>query len=90
MRTHFEIIKTAGGPHAVAAAIHESVGGELATLQSRVRGWSLQGSIPAEYWPMIEERGFATLKELANAQEARKLPDVAAARLESTDSQDAA
>lgn len=80
MRTHSKIIKDANGPHAVAAAIHERVGGELPTLQSRVRGWSLQGSIPSEYWPTVVDLGFATLDELASAHEARKLPAAAASR----------
>lgn len=80
MRTHFEIIKAAGGPHALASALHERVGGELPTLQSRVRGWSLQGSIPSEYWPTIVDLRVATLEELAAAHEAKKLPGAAAAR----------
>ena len=80
MKTHHEIIKSAGGPHALAERVHERAGGELATVQSRVRGWSMQSSIPGEYWPLMVELGVATLGDLAAAAEARKLPDVAASR----------
>lgn len=80
MRSHFTILKDAGGPHAVAQLISEKSGEALATVQSRVRGWSLSDSIPGEYWPVLEDLKVAALAELAGAAEARKLPDIAAQR----------
>lgn len=75
------ILTKEGGPHAVALRIAGRIGeADLARVQSRVRGWSLQGSIPNKYWRLLDELGIATLDELASAAEARKLPDAAARR----------
>lgn len=46
----------------------------------QVRDWRLRGSIPAEHWARLTDLGFATLDELAQAAEARKFPEAAAAR----------
>lgn len=81
MRTHSQIIGE-DGPHALARKLHVRLGGELSTVQSRVRGWALQGSIPSEYWPTLVDLGLATLDELSAAQEARKLPGAVAARVQ--------
>jgi hypothetical protein len=80
MRTHASIIKDAGGPHAVGRRIAELTGDDLEKLQSRVRGWSLQDSVPGEYWPTFEAEGWATVQELSHAAERKRLPALAAAR----------
>jgi len=74
MRTHADIIKDAGGPHAIAAKLEAHDHAPLATLQSRVRAWSLKdGSIPGEYWALLEQLEIATIRELAEAAHSRRL-----------------
>lgn len=72
MRTHHQIIKDANGPHALARLIEPFVEGEQSVLESRCRGWSLNNSIPGEYWPLLASLGVASLDELAHAAAARK------------------
>jgi hypothetical protein len=60
------------GAHAVAALLHERIGGELPTIQSRVRGWVLQDSIPGEYWQVLVDLDVGSLDEFAAAAEARR------------------
>lgn len=80
MRSHHVILKDANGPHAVAQLLADKSGEPLSTVQSRVRGWSLQDSIPGEYWPILSDLGIASLEELAGAAEAKKLPELSAQR----------
>ena len=72
MRSHTDIIKDAGGPHAVARLLAEKIETDLPTLESRVRGWNLSKSIPGEYWPLLEALGVASLSEFAVAAASRK------------------
>lgn len=41
-------------------------------MQKRVRAWAVTGSIPGEYWSLLERLGLATVEELAAAAAARK------------------
>lgn len=77
MRTHNDIIDEAGGPTKFAALI--SAEGALVE-PNLVFAWKRESSIPAAYWPRIVRANCATLDELAHAAEARKFPDLAAAR----------
>lgn len=70
MRTHAEILDT--GPHAIARLIQPHVDADEITLQKRVRAWAVTGSIPGEYWALLERVGVATVDELARAAAARK------------------
>lgn len=72
MRTHAQIIIDADGPHAVARLIGPHVEAEAVTLQKRVRAWAVTGSIPGEYWALIERLGLATVAELAADAASRK------------------
>lgn len=65
MRTHQQIIVDANGPTAVAKAIGADVG--------LVKQWRRLDSVPAPYWNVLADRGIATLEELAEAAEARRL-----------------
>lgn len=69
MRTHEQIILDAGGYQATAAKID----GNDATLPGRVRFWLRRKSIPADHWNAVVTAGLATLQELADAAEARRL-----------------
>ena len=69
MRTHEQIIADAGGYQAAAAKIRPND----ATLVGRVRFWLRRKSIPADQWNAVVAAGLATLKELADAAEARRL-----------------
>lgn len=73
MRTHTQIIKDAGGPHAVASALAPFDQASLTTLQTRVRAWPINGSIPGDYWALFARLGFATVEELADAADARRV-----------------
>ena len=75
------MIRESGGAHAVGRLLAEMTGEPLKTVQSRVRGWVLENSIPGEYWATVCSLGVASLNELASAAEARKLPEIAAQRL---------
>jgi hypothetical protein len=75
MRSHSSIIKDAGGP----TVLHRTLGLEDEKLHA-VRSWFQRDSIPPEYWPTMVDHGLATLDELALAAEAKRLPEVAAAR----------
>lgn len=72
MRSHAQIIKDASGPHAVARLILPHVTATEITLQKRVRAWSVTGSIPGEYWPLLQRLGLATMDELGHDAAARK------------------
>ena len=80
MRTHQQVITEAGGAHVVALLINESVVGEAELLRKRVWAWFRGDSIPGEYWALMADKGLATVIELAEAAEAKKLPAVAAGR----------
>lgn len=67
MRTHEQIIADAGGYQAAAAKIRP----DDAVLVGRVRFWMRRKSIPADQWNAVVNAGLATLKELADAAEAR-------------------
>lgn len=72
MRSHAQIITDAGGPHSVARLILPHVVAAEVTLQKRVRAWSVTGSIPGEYWPLLQRLGMATMDELGHDAAARK------------------
>ena len=72
MRSHSQIIDDAAGPHAVARVVHPHVEADEVTVQTRVRAWAITGSIPGEYWTLLERLGLATVAELAAAAAARK------------------
>lgn len=73
MRSHSAIITDAEGP----TAFHRKL--ELGEHQIHaVRSWYQRDSIPPEHWRRISELGLATLEELAEAAEAKKLSDDAA------------
>jgi hypothetical protein len=80
MRTHQEVISEAGGAHVLAQLIAENVSGEVELLRKRVWAWVRSDSIPGEYWALLADKGVATVNELAEAAEAKKLPAVAAVR----------
>ncbi len=61
MRTHFEIIRDAGGFEAVARRLG------LEAKRLTVRSWAVRNSIPGAYWQAFAEAGLATLSELAAA-----------------------
>lgn len=68
MRTHGQIISDAAGPAAVAKRISVRPG--------TVKQWRRLDSIPAAHWNAIVAAKLATLKELADAAEARRIrPD---------------
>lgn len=67
MRTHSQIIHDAGGPMAIKRRLSLS-----ATIHT-IRSWAARNSIPAEYWSSVATAKLATLKELADAAEARRL-----------------
>jgi len=80
MRTHADIInqtqdqaESRKGAHALARLLHAQVGGNLVTLQTRVRGWRVQDSIPGEYWATLERLGVAQVTELAEYAERRRV-----------------
>lgn len=64
MRSHADILN-ANGCHAIAQVIEPHVEGDLVTVQKRVRGWAVTGSIPGEYWALLDRLGFASIDELA-------------------------
>lgn len=70
MRTHTQIIMSAGDGPAFAKAI--------GAPYNRVRQWIPTDSIPAPYWSAVVEAGLATLEELATAA-ARRRPETQAA-----------
>lgn len=79
MRTHADIIAK-DGPHSLARLIQPHVDADEVTVQKRVRAWAVTGSIPGEYWALLERLGVATVAELAQAAALRKgvsLPDAA-------------
>ena len=65
MKTFTHIIEAAGGSTALARAIRED--------PNTVHAWKRGKSIPAPYWNAVVAAGLATLKELADAAEARRL-----------------
>lgn len=71
MRTHGQIIKEAGGVSAVAGAVRVS--------PNTVKQWARLSSIPAPYWRVIADHGFATLDELADDAAAKARASVAPA-----------
>lgn len=71
MRTHAEIVAAAGKPEEVALRRGVSV--------HTVRSWIQRDSIPADHWAAFAREGHATLDELADAAEARRRSDEAAA-----------
>lgn len=74
MRAHREIIESAGGDHAVAAALGSASG----VNASRVRFWRRRNSIPAEWWASLARAGVATLEELAAGAAKRRAPEQSA------------
>lgn len=72
MRSHAQIIADAGGPHAVARLVLPHVQATEVTLQKRVRAWTVTGSIPGEYWPLLQRLGAATMDELGHDAAFRK------------------
>jgi len=79
MRDHATIIREAGGPAKVARGLHDRLGGSIAGLQYRVRGWVQQSSIPGEYWGLLSDLGVASLDELATAAARRRFGDAGVA-----------
>lgn len=71
MRTHSDIIGQAGA-HAIARLITPHVDADEVTVQKRVRAWAVTGSIPGEYWPLLERLGIAPMDELAADAASRK------------------
>jgi hypothetical protein len=65
MRTHQQIIADADGPTAMARKIGLQNAGS-------VYQWKRNDSIPAGYWAAIADAHIATLKELAEAADARR------------------
>ncbi|MBD3833816.1 MAG: hypothetical protein IE910_10780 [Brevundimonas sp.] len=65
MRTFSQIIKDSGGATALARRIGED--------PNTIHAWKRGTSIPAAHWNAIVAVGLATLKELADAAEARRL-----------------
>lgn len=59
MRTHNDIIASAGGPSRLARSLKAPPG--------RAHQWKRLDSIPPRYWPAIAARGLASLEELAAA-----------------------
>lgn len=80
MRDHVQIITDAGGPAKLAPLIVPDLGGDAELVRKRVWAWFNSRSIPGEYWPLLSDKGVATVEELAAAAEAKKLPEVAALR----------
>jgi hypothetical protein len=66
MRTHSQIISDAGGPMALKRRLCLT-----ATIHT-IRSWAARNSIPAEYWNAVSGAKIASLKELADAAEARR------------------
>lgn len=64
MRTHSDIIESAGGYKKLAKAI--------GLPAERTRFWVLRSSIPADQWKALSEAKIATLDELATAALARR------------------
>lgn len=79
MRTHRQIIDDANGATAVAKLVMPRLPAgrwpSVAALANTVQAWKRQdngaGSIPAEYWQVLDDLGVATLEELAAAKAAR-------------------
>lgn len=65
MRTFSHIIKDAGGATALARKIGED--------PNTVHAWKRGKSIPAAHWNAVVAAKLATLKELADAAEARRI-----------------
>lgn len=84
MRTHIQIITDATGPHGLAQIIAPIIGGDPEVVRKRVWAWNKAESIPGEYWALLERSGVATVAELSEAAEARKLPSIAEARAKRT------
>tara|TARA_R110002051_G_scaffold316556_2_gene396336 strand:+ start:7091 stop:7333 length:243 start_codon:yes stop_codon:yes gene_type:complete len=68
MRTHHAIIVEAGGYQAAAAKIDPTD----TALPGRIRFWMRRDSIPADQWNAVVGAGLSTLKELADAAEAKR------------------
>lgn len=64
MRTHSDIVASAGKPEEVALRRGVSV--------HTVRSWIHRKSIPAEHWAGFAADGHATLDELAEAAASRR------------------
>jgi len=75
MRTHPQIISDLGGPLKVAGLVHADIGGDFEVVRKRVHAWNASGSIPGEYWTLLERSGAVSVAELAKAAERRKFPD---------------
>lgn len=71
-RTHIDIIREAGGPHAMARLLHQHVDADESSMQKRVRQWNITGSIPGEYWALLESLSLADTAELAASAAERK------------------
>lgn len=71
MRTHGQIVREAGTDSEIAD--------KLGAKQHQVRDWRLRDFIPAERWSGFAANGWATLEELADAAEAKRLPQAGAA-----------
>lgn len=69
MRTHQQIIRDGGGYQALASKIDPSD----PALSGRVRFWERRDSIPADQWNAVTSAGLASLQELADAAEAKRL-----------------
>lgn len=65
MRTHADIVKSAGDADRVAKARGVTV--------HAVRSWIARNSIPAEHWKGFVEDGNATFEEMADAAAARRI-----------------
>lgn len=72
MRTHVEIIADAGGPGPLARLVQDHVEAEPETVRKRVNAWASSGSIPGEYWQLLDRLNVARVDELATAAAVRK------------------
>jgi hypothetical protein len=59
MRTHAEIIRDAGGWHAVRDVLG------MASTDAKVKFWFFRDSIPCEYWKTLADLNLTTVEELA-------------------------
>lgn len=67
MRTHADIIISAGG----ATAVHRALGLEPRRLHA-VRSWLQRGSIPAEFFSDFVDAGLSTFEELGRGAGLRR------------------
>lgn len=65
MRTHTQIIESAGGYRLFAERLGQPA--------NRVRFWRRRDAIPSEQWPAVVTAGLAVLDELDAANKLKKL-----------------